>query len=136
YSFARGNYLASLTGALLFFASGLLDEVDGMLARVRFSDSAFGTWFEGSVDNVSYLILFVGITLGLQKQRGSHEIFLGEIALFGAILSIALISWQRKRLTHASRPNEYCAKMYGLLEKDRGNWLSRMGRQLEFLIKK
>src|SRR5262249_31660621 len=56
--------------------------------------------------------------------------------LVGAILSIALISWQRKRLTHASRPNEYCAKMYGLLEKDRGNLLSRAGRQLEFLIKK
>ncbi|HJZ66200.1 MAG TPA: CDP-alcohol phosphatidyltransferase family protein [Candidatus Acidoferrum sp.] len=136
YFFAQGNYLASLTGALLFFLSGLLDEVDGMLARVRFSDSAFGTWFEGSVDNLSYLLLFVGVTLGLQKQRGGHQVLLGGITLVGAILSIALISWQRKRLTHRSRPNEYCAKMYGLLEKDRSNLFSRMGRQLEFLIKK
>jgi len=136
YYFAQGSYRTSLAGALLFFLSGLLDEVDGMLARVRFSDSAFGTWFEGSVDNLSYLLLFVGIAVGLQKQRGGQEVLLGVMALVGAILSIALISWQRKRLTHSSRPNEYCAKMYGLLEKDRGNLLSRMGRQLEFLIKK
>jgi hypothetical protein len=63
YFFAQGNYLASLTAALLFFLSGLLDEVDGMLARVRFSESVFGTWFEGSVDNLSYLLLFVGSRL-------------------------------------------------------------------------
>jgi len=136
YSFAQGNYLASLVGALLFFLSGLLDEVDGMLARVRFSDSAFGTWFEGSVDNLTYLLLFVGITVGLYRQRGAQEVLLGELALFGTILSIAMISWQRKRLTHAKRPNEYCAKMYRLLEGDRANRISQIGRQLEFLIKK
>jgi hypothetical protein len=56
--------------------------------------------------------------------------------MIGAILSISLISWQRSRLTHAKRPNEYCAKMYRLLEEDRGNWLSRTARQIEFLLKK
>ena len=136
YSFAQGMYLTSLAGALLFFLSGLLDEVDGMLARVRFTDSAFGTWFEGSVDNLSYLLLFIGVTVGLYRQRGAQEVLLGELTVFGAILSVAVISWQRKRLTHAKRPNEYCAKMYRLLEEDRGNRISQMGRQLEFLIKK
>ena len=136
YCFAQGSYLTSLAGAVLFFLSGLLDEVDGMLARVRFSDSVFGTWFEGSVDNFSYLLLFVGVTVGLYRQRGSQEVLVGELALVGAILSIAVISWQRGRLTHATRPNEYCAKMYQLLEKDRGNWLSRIVRHIEFLLKK
>jgi phosphatidylglycerophosphate synthase len=136
YSFAQGNYLASLTGALLFFLSGLLDEVDGMLARVRFSESVFGTWFEGSIDNLSYLLLFGGVTVGLYRQRGPQEVLLGELALMGAVLSIAIISWQRGRLTHAKRPNEYCAKMYRLLEEDRGNWLSRIARRIEFLLKK
>jgi phosphatidylglycerophosphate synthase len=136
YSFSQGNYLASLLGALLFFLSGLLDEVDGMLARVRFSESAFGTWFEGSVDNLSYLLLFIGVTVGLYHQCGPQEVLLGGLTLLGAVLSISLISWQKGRLTHAKRPNEYCAKMYRLLEEDRGNWLSQTARRIEFLLKK
>jgi phosphatidylglycerophosphate synthase len=134
--FANGTYLASVAGALLFFLSGLLDEVDGMLARVRFSESAFGTWFEGSVDNLSYLLLFAGVTIGLYHQRGAQEVLLGELTLMGAVLSIAVISWQRGRLTDAKRPNEYCGKMYQLLEKDRGNRVSQIARRIEFLLKK
>jgi phosphatidylglycerophosphate synthase len=136
YFLAQGNYVMSLNGALLFFFSGLLDEVDGMLARVRFSESVFGTWFEGSVDNLSYLLLFGGITAGLYREHGAQELLLGGLALIGAVLSISVISWQRGRLTHVKRPNEYCAKMYRLLEEDRGNWLSQTARRIEFLLKK
>jgi len=136
YYFSQGAYLASLAGALLFFASGLLDEVDGMLARIRFSDSAFGTWFEGTVDNISYLLLFVGITVGLYRQRGPQEVLLGEVTLLGAVLSVLVISWQRKRSTRPDRPHEYIGKMYQLLEQDRGNLVSRAVRELQFLIRK
>jgi phosphatidylglycerophosphate synthase len=136
YSFSQGTYVTSVVGALLFFASGLLDEVDGMLARTRFSDSAFGTWFEGTVDNFTYLLLFAGITIGLYRQRGPQEVLIGELALVGSILAVAVISWQRKRSTRPDRPNEYLGKMYRLLENDRGNWLSRTVRQIEFLLKK
>jgi phosphatidylglycerophosphate synthase len=136
YNFSQGTYVTSVVGALLFFASGLLDEVDGMLARTRFSDSAFGTWFEGTVDNFTYLLLFAGITIGLYRQRGPQEVLIGELALVGSILAVAVISWQRKRSTRPDRPNEYLGKMYRLLENDRGNWLSRTVRQVEFLLKK
>jgi len=136
YFFATGTYLSSVIGALLFFASGLLDEVDGMLARLKFSDSAFGTWFEGSVDNVSYLLLFAGISIGLYRQRGPRELWIGAAVVVGAILSTAVISWQRKRSTHPDRPNEYLHNMYRLLDQDRGNWISRIARQIEFLLKK
>jgi len=60
WAFARGFYAAYVCGALLFFLSGLCDEMDGMLARIKFRESAFGTWFEGFVDNATYLLLFVG----------------------------------------------------------------------------
>jgi len=136
YCFSQGTYLASLAGALLFFASGLLDEVDGMLARIRFSDSAFGTWFEGTVDNISYLLLFIGITLGLYQQRGPQEVLLGELALIGSVLSVSIISWQRKRSTRPDKPHEYIGKIYQLLEHDRGNLLSRAVRELQVFIRK
>jgi len=136
YYFAKGEYFAALFGALLFFASGLLDEVDGMLARLMFSDSAFGTWFEGHVDNLSYLLLFTGITTGLYRQHGPRALWLGAATLFGAVFSVAVICWQRKRSTHADRPNEYLGNVYKLLDNDRANWISRAVRNVQFLIKK
>ena len=136
YYFSRGSYLLSVIGALLFFLSGLCDEIDGMLARIKFSDSAFGTWFEGSVDNLSYLLLFGGIALGLSRHRGPRELWIVGIVLGGAILSVVVISWLRKRSTQPQRPNEYLGKLYRLLDEDRGNWISRISRNIEFLLKK
>jgi phosphatidylglycerophosphate synthase len=136
YSFSRGSYLLSVIGALLFFLSGLCDEIDGMLARIKFSDSAFGTWFEGSVDNLSYLLLFGAIALGLSRHRGPKELWIGGAILVGAVISTALVAWLRKSSTHRERPNEYLGKMYRLLDEDRGNWISRTSRNIEFLLKK
>jgi phosphatidylglycerophosphate synthase len=136
YYFSRGTYLFSVVGALLFFISGLFDEIDGMLARLKFSDSAFGTWFEGSVDNLSYLLLFGGIALGLSRDGGTQELWIGGAVLGGAILSGAAVSWLRKSSTHPQRPNEYLGKMYQKLDEDRGNWISRISRNIEFLLKK
>ena len=68
FMFARGSYANYVAGALLFFLSGLFDEMDGMMARIKFRESAFGTWFEGFVDNVTYLAVFVGIIVGLHRQ--------------------------------------------------------------------
>jgi len=136
YYFSRGFYLLSVIGALLFFLSGLCDEIDGMLARIKFSDSAFGTWFEGSVDNLSYLLLFGGIALGLSRHRGPRELWIGGAILVGAVISTALVAWLRKSSTHRERPNEHLGKMYRLLDEDRGNWISRISRNIEFLLKK
>ena len=136
YCFSSGSYLLSVIGALLFFLSGLCDEVDGMLARIKFSDSAFGTWFEGSVDNLSYLLLFGGIALGLSRHRGPRELWIGAAVLGGAILSVAAVSWLRHHSTHPQQPSEYLGKMYRRLEEDRGNWISRISRNIEFLLKK
>ena len=136
YCFSAGSYLTSVFGALLFFLSGLCDEIDGMLARIKFTDCAFGTWFEGIVDNLSYLLLFAGISIGLSHQRGPRELWVGGAVLASAVLSFAVLAWLRKRSTHRERPNEYLGKMYRLLDEGRANWISRISRNLEFLLKK
>jgi phosphatidylglycerophosphate synthase len=136
YCFSRGPYLSAVAGALLFFLSGLCDEIDGMLARIKFSDSAFGTWFEGLVDNLSYLLLFGGIAVGLSRFRGPRELWIGGAILVGAVISTAAVAWLRKSSTHRDRPNEYLGKMYLKLDEDRGNWISRISRKIEFLLKK
>jgi phosphatidylglycerophosphate synthase len=130
-SFAQGSYWWSVLGALLFYVAGLFDEMDGMLARVKFAESPRGTWFEGFADGLSYLLLFGGITIGLHHHYGRLATVMGVALLVGAILALIATSLQRRRATSPDRPNEYLGRFYQLLEKDSGNWISRIVRQVQ-----
>ena len=134
--FARGSYVNYVAGALLFFVSGLFDEMDGMLARIKFRESAFGTWFEGFVDNITYLVVFAGITAGLHRQYGSWPLKYGIALMIGCVLSVIVISVQRKLSTTPDRPHEYAGKMNQLLEADSSNSLSLIVRQIHVFVKK
>ncbi len=136
WAFARGFYAAYVCGALLFFLSGLCDEMDGMLARVKFRESAFGTWFEGFVDNATYLLVFVGITIGLYRQHGHAELVWGMALIAGSVLSVVLINLQRRRSTDAARPNEYLGNVYAKLDSDSSNFVSFAARHLNVFLKK
>ena len=49
-TFAQGSWAYDAVGGLLFFVAGLFDEIDGMLARLKFRDSALGCWLETWID--------------------------------------------------------------------------------------
>lgn len=134
--YARGFYAAYVSGALLFFLSGLFDEADGMLARIKFRESVFGTWFEGFVDEATYLLLFSGITAGLFRQRGPRELTCGYLLLIGCVLSILVTRLQRKRATAPDKPHEYAGRLNRLMEEDSSNLVSRIVRQVHIFIKK
>jgi phosphatidylglycerophosphate synthase len=136
FLFARGSYVYYVAGALLFFVSGLVDEMDGMLARIKFRESAFGTWFEGFVDNVTYLATFAGITAGLHHQYGQWPLKFGIALIAGCILSVIVIAVQRKLSTAHDRPHEYAGKMNQLLEADSGNPISRGARLVGHFVRK
>jgi phosphatidylglycerophosphate synthase len=135
-AFAHGGYLYSVLGALLFYIAGLFDEMDGMLARIKFAESPRGTWLEGFADGLSYLLLFGGITIGLSHRYGRPAILMGILLLVGAILALVATSLQRLRATTADRPNEYLGRMYQLLDKDSGNWISRVVRHLQAFVRR
>jgi len=135
-AFAGGFYWAYVAGALLFYIAGLFDEMDGMLARIKFAGSPFGTWLEGFADGLSYLLLFGGITVGLYRQYGSFELWIGAVLLTGTLLSVIITSLQRKRATTPDRPNEYLGRFYRLLENDSSNWISKMVRHLQAFQKR
>jgi len=118
-------------GALLFYVAGLFDEMDGMLARIKFAESPIGTYLEGTADGLSYLLLFGGITIGLNRQYGHFAIWMGIALLFGSVLALVSTTLQRRRATTPDRPNEYLGRFYQLLEKDSGNWISRVVRQVQ-----
>ena len=130
-AFAHGSYLWSVLGALLFYIAGLFDEMDGMLARIKFAESPSGTWLEGVADGLSYLLLFGGMMIGLSKYYGRLAVWMGIALLAGAVLALVTTSLQRRRATTPDKPNEYLGRMYRLLEKDSGNWISSVVRQVQ-----
>ena len=130
-AFAHGTYLWSLLAALLFYIAGLFDEMDGMLARLKFAESPIGTYLEGTADGLSYLLLFGGITIGLSHHYGRIAVWMGIALLVGAVLALVTTTLQRRRATSPDRPNEYLGRIYALLEKDSGNWISRVVRQVQ-----
>jgi phosphatidylglycerophosphate synthase len=133
--YSRGFYWNYVAGALLFFISGLFDEMDGMLARLKFRESPFGTWFEGTVDNVTYVLLFCGITVGLDRQLGTRELAWGMALIVGCVLSALAVAIQKRSVTAPDRPHEYAGRMNHLLETD-SNLISRVARQIHIFIKK
>jgi phosphatidylglycerophosphate synthase len=130
-AFEHGTYWWSVLGALLFYIAGLFDEMDGMLARLKFAESPRGTYLEGFADGLSYLLLFAGVTIGMYRHYGRVAIFMGIALLVGTILALITTTLQRKRATTPDRPNEYLGRFYQLLEKDSGNWISRIVRQVQ-----
>jgi phosphatidylglycerophosphate synthase len=136
FLFARGSYANYVAGALLFFVSGLFDEMDGMIARLKFRESAFGTWFEGFVDNATYLAVFAGIIAGLHRQYGAWALKYGIALIVGCLLSVAVIAVQRKLATTRGRPHEYSGRMNHLMEADSSNLVSRIVRQVHIFVKK
>src|SRR5262249_54078740 len=79
----------------------------------------------------SYLLLFGGITIGLSKHYGRVAVWMGIALLIGTVLALITTSLQRRRATTPDRPNEYLGNFYQLLEKDSGNWISRVVRQVQ-----
>jgi len=130
-AFARGNYWSYVAGAVLFFIAGLFDEIDGMLARIKFADSPFGTYLEGFADSLSYVLLFGGITLGLHRQLGTRELWVGATLLVGTVLALVVTTLQRKRAASADRPSEYLGNFYRKLDEDSSNWISRGVRHIQ-----
>jgi phosphatidylglycerophosphate synthase len=135
-AFAQGGYLYSMLGGLLFYIAGLFDEMDGMLARIKFAESPRGTWLEGFADGLSYVLLFSGLTIGLSHQYGRPAALMGILLLVGTVLALVVTSLQRRRATTADKPNEYLGRMYQLLDKDSGNWISRVVRQLQAFVRR
>lgn len=136
YWFAQGYWAAYVLGAFLYFLSVLFDEIDGMLARLTFRESAFGCWLETFVDYASYIVLFAGMTIGLYREGGMLWLALGGLLLFGTLTTFLVVSHQRKLATDPDRPNEYLGRIHRRLEADSGNLFSRIGRHTEFAMRK
>lgn len=131
--FALGGYGWSLLGALLAYASAIMDHVDGMVARLKFQQSDFGTWFESAVDYVSYLAVFIGLAIGLYREtRFTHHLLVGALFVFGAVTNFIVQSRQRKQIS-GDKPADYALRIHERLEQHSDNFFHFVGRKCGFL---
>lgn len=109
---------------------------DGEVARLKLLESDFGCWLETICDYLFYLILFVGMTIGLRKSSGSNAYLVGGVLLlFGAIATFLATAWERHRLA-AGRPEQLLKIWQGRAESRPSNPFLYFGRHLEFIIRR
>jgi phosphatidylglycerophosphate synthase len=141
-SFAAGAFLAvggywnMLTGAILSWFSSVLDGCDGEVARLKLQESAFGCWLETICDNLYYLFIFSGLTIGLVRSSGNRSYLLwGALLLLGAIAGALTTGLQRHQLS-SGRPERYLLEWHKKADSRSSNPLLYLGRHTEFIIRR
>lgn len=79
-------------GALILFA-GLFDMLDGQVARIGGSASAFGALYDSVIDRYSELVMFLGICYYLV----AHHYFISSLLAFIALIGSMMVSYVRAR---------------------------------------
>lgn len=85
------RYIA-YAGSLILFA-GLMDMLDGRLARVSHTASKYGALYDSVLDRYSEMVMFLGICYYLI----SHNYFLSSIFAFIAMIGSIMVSYTRAR---------------------------------------
>jgi phosphatidylglycerophosphate synthase len=133
---ALGGYWNMLMGAVLSWFSSVLDGCDGEVARLKLQESAFGCWLETICDNLYYLFILGGMTIGLVRSSGNRSYLVwGGLLLFGAIMSFLMTGLQRHQMTK-EQPEQYLQEWHKKADSRSSNPLLYLGRHTEFIIRR
>jgi phosphatidylglycerophosphate synthase len=134
--FSLGGYWNALLGAVLSVFASILDGSDGEVARLKLQESAFGCWLETICDQLYYLMIFAGMTIGLTRSSGTRTYLVwGGLLLVGAVLSFLVTGLQRQRLTNG-RPEQLLGIWQTQAERRSSNPFLYLGRHTEFIIRR
>ena len=101
--FTIGSYTAGVIGALIYFASMVLDCSDGEVARGTLSDSKFGAWLETVTDYLSYFVVLGAIVAGDLRTEGiDHHTVAAAIAASFSTGIVLLVGWLRAEIASAN----------------------------------
>jgi phosphatidylglycerophosphate synthase len=133
---AHGGYFWTLGGALLNFISAILDHVDGMVARLKFQESHFGTWFETMVDYTSYVAIFGGLAVGVYRETGeAYNLVFYGLFILAALIAIPLQLRQRQR-TANDNPADYINRLHVSLDKKQDDFIHWVSRNFYFVVRR
>ena len=78
---------------LIILLAGLMDMIDGRLARVGRTESKYGAFYDSVMDRYSELFMFLGICYYLI----AHKFFLSSLFTFVAMIGSVMVSYTRAR---------------------------------------
>ena len=93
-AFTRGDHPWLVLGALLFHLSFVIDCMDGKVARLKGTGSAFGMWLDFSFDQYKFWICAAALAYGQYQRTG--EVLFVWLALFVTFFDMLryLNAWQ------------------------------------------
>ena len=134
--FGLGGYWNMVIGGLLSVWASILDGCDGEVARLKLQVSNFGCWLETICDYLYYLFIFVGMSIGLTRSRGTEAYLVwGGALIIGAVVSFLVVGAARHRFA-SNHPEKFLALWQKKADKQKRNPLMYIARQTEFIIRR
>jgi phosphatidylglycerophosphate synthase len=135
YGYWRGDALGLWVGAISYYLWNVLDCVDGQLARMTKQSSPVGYILDEVVDQISTVVLFVGIAGGLSHARpGEHNWWLvtaGIGLLMGiecGVLEAKRHEWQARVYHTRKSASEDLSRAVALAGRWRAAGVNPLGR--------
>lgn len=120
FFFCIGDYLNIVIAGLLAQFSSIVDGCDGEIARLKFQQSSYGTWFDAVLDRYADALIVFGMIYGHWRLDNNIVIWIvGFIALIGCFM------------------NSYTADRYDTIfrKKNKTNGLKiRIGRDIRLFL--
>ena len=82
-SFAVGNFR---TGAIVIFFAGFLDMLDGQVARRQNRVTAFGAFYDSTLDRYADMALYMGLLVYYSVSGRTPYVVLSAVATAGSVL--------------------------------------------------
>jgi phosphatidylglycerophosphate synthase len=98
---AAGGAKNAIAAGALYWLGGVLDCIDGELARMRLQSSKIGEWLDSMVDEFSTIALISGLGIGLARDgAGDVWMYMGFAGATMAVLALAplYIDLHRRKL--------------------------------------
>lgn len=124
YGFALGGYWPAVAGGLLYYFSTLLDCSDGEMARCTFRGSVFGCWLETVSDYASTILMLVGTLMHVVTNASRGDMRAVWVAGIGTTFTMALLAYQRWRMTHED-PDGFERMLHGRLGEGHAGLMGR-----------
>jgi phosphatidylglycerophosphate synthase len=95
---ARGGYWSGVAGALILYASWVLDCMDGTLARLTFSESPYGEKLDTMLGHIANLLVFSALIWAVYGKESPLKAGLFAFFILGGIILAREVSKLGKKI--------------------------------------
>jgi phosphatidylglycerophosphate synthase len=133
--YSLGTYGSMVAGAFGSWFASMMDGCDGEVARVKLEESEFGAWFEMVCDYLYYVVMFLGMGVGIARYTGNPIWnWVGIGSIFGTIASFIVIGLLKKRYSRQAPSSDFGRAFQAKVGSQKSNPLHFFSRHVGFLI--